>query len=657
MAALGFALWALAIESRLVWLQIVRHDALVAWATDQRQDEATVDPRRGDIVDRNGRTLALSVDADSIFAVPRDVKTPEATARAICDVLAGCDDQERTLFEQRLKQKRAFAYLRRRIGPDEASKVAALGLPGIGLAAESQRYYPNRELAAHVLGYVGVDNVGLAGIEQTYDARIRGREGTILVETDAHQRPFSRIERPPTAGATLELTIDAHLQHLAERELRAAVEAERADGGTIVMMDPRSGDLLALANYPTFNPNAFGRYQNRPEVRRNRAVQEIYEPGSTFKIVTASAAVEERAFDLDEVIDVSAGLIRIGSRVVEDVHRYGPLSFTDVLVKSSNVGAIKIGDRLGAGRLGEYVLRFGFGRRVCGDLPGESAGMLPGSSSWSTGTLASVSMGYEIGVTPVQMAAAASAVANGGELLQPRLVRAIRSGAQRTPIARAEPRRAISAATAAELIGIMEQVVERGTATAAQVPGYTAAGKTGTASKVVDGAYSRTDYHASFIGVIPSRQPALTILVVIDSPHAGRIYGGAVAAPVFSRVAAEAMRYLRIPPTIDPPPPVFVASADHSRPAGPLGSLERVTVPLAGDLPGVTAGSPTVPDVRGLGAREAASRLARIGFTVRMTGDGVVAQQDPEPGTPIDGRSSCRLWLERAPVTPGAPGR
>lgn len=277
--------------------------------------------------------------------------------------------------------------------PTKPARWRPSGCPVSGSPPRVSATIPTANWRPTSSGHVGVDNVGLAGIEQTHDARIRGREGTILVETDAHQRPFSRIERPPTAGATLELTIDAHLQHLAERELRAAVEAERADGGTIVMMDPRSGDLLALANYPTFNPNAFGRYQNRPEVRRNRAVQEIYEPGSTFKIVTASAAVEERAFDLDEVIDVSAGLIRIGSRVVEDVHRYGPLSFTDVLVKSSNVGAIKIGDRLGAGRLGEYVLRFGFGRRVCGDLPGESAGMLPGSSSWSTGTLASVSMG------------------------------------------------------------------------------------------------------------------------------------------------------------------------------------------------------------------------------------------------------------------------
>lgn len=656
LAALGFALWAIAIEARLVWLQVVRHDALVAWGNNQRQREAEVAPRRGDIVDRTGRVLALSVDADSVYAVPRDVTSPEDTARAVCEALVDCDADERALFEQRLRQDRGFAYLRRRVGPNEASRVRALDLPGLGLVGESRRYYPNRELAAHVLGYVGVDNKGLAGIEQTWDARVRGRVGTILVETDAHQRAFSRVERPPTAGATLELTIDAQLQHIAERELAAGVAEERAEGGTIVMMDPQTGEILALANYPTFNPNAFGQYQRQPEVRRNRAVQEIYEPGSTFKIVTASAALEERAFSTDELIDVSAGLIRIGPRIVQDVHRYGPLSFTDVLVKSSNVGAIKIGDRVGADRLGQYVRRFGFGRRACRDLPGETAGMLS-SSSWSAGTLASISMGYEIGVTPVQMVAAVSVVANGGELLQPHLVRAVRTGSQRVPVERGLPRRAITAETASVLLGIMEQVVERGTARQAAVPGYTVAGKTGTASKVIDGAYSRSDYHSSFVGFVPSRRPALAMLVVIDSPRRGRIYGGAVAAPIFSRAAARALRYLRIPPTLNPAAPVFVAAAGSGGLAGTMDSAQRVATPLGDDAMEVRPESPTIPDLHGLGAREAARRLARLGLTARMSGDGVVVHQDPEPGIPIDERSSCQLWLERTPVSPGSPER
>lgn len=652
-AAFGFAVWTGAIEARLVWLQVARHDALVAYGTDQRQKEAELAPLRGDIVDRTGRPLALSVDADRIFGVPRAITSPDAVARAVCDALDDCDEAERAKFEQALRQKkRGWVPLRRQIGPSESRRISDLGLPGIVLEGDSRRYYPNRELAAHILGYVGVDNKGLAGIEQTYDSRIRGREGKVIVETDAHQRAFSRVERPPTAGATLELTIDAQLQHIAERELRAAVADEDADGGTIVMMDPATGDILANANYPTFNPNAFGLYQGKPEVLRNRAVQEIYEPGSTFKIVTASAAIEDRAFDADDVIDVSAGAIRIGPRVIKDVHRYGPLSFVDVLVKSSNVGAIKIGDRIGTARLGEFVRRFGFGKRACGDLPGETPGMLSDSSSWSMSTLASVSMGYEIGVTPIQMAAAVSAVANGGELLQPRVVRAIRNGSQRTESARAAPKRAIKAETASQLVGIMEQVVERGTATAAAVPGYTVAGKTGTAAKIVDGAYSKKLYHASFVGFVPSRAPALTILVVIDSPRRGRIYGGAVAAPVFSRVAAAALRYLRIPPTINAPPPVMLAASPDDGAAGVAGPIERVSV-LTDDEIDVQTGPPAVPDLRGLGAREAARRLARLGLTARLSGDGVVVQQDPEPGTPIDQRSSCRLWLERSPVPLG----
>ncbi|MEW5984918.1 MAG: penicillin-binding protein [Acidobacteriota bacterium] len=656
-AAFGFGLWALAIETRLVWLQVYRHHELAAWGDNQRQRVAEVAPRRGDIVDRHGRTLALSVDADSIYAVPGHVASPEDTARAVCEALVDCGDEERELFLRRLRQKRAFVYLRRQVGPGEAKRVTDLDLPGIGLLAESCRFYPNRELAAHVLGYVGTDNTGLAGIEQTYDSRIRGREGTILVETDAHQRAFSRVERPPTAGATLELTIDAQLQHIAERELREAVKAERAEGGTIVMMDPHTGEILALANDPTFNPNSFRRSQ--PDVWRNRGVQEIYEPGSTFKIVTASAAIEERAYTTDEVIDVSAGTIRIGSRLVEDVHRYGPLSFTDVLVKSSNVGAIKIGDRVGSRRLGQYVLRFGFGRRACGDLPGETPGMLSDPARWSAGTLASISMGYEIGVTPVQMVAAVSAVANQGELPQPRVVRAVRTALRRTEITPVTPRRVITADTASQLLGIMEQVVERGTATQAAVPGYTVAGKTGTASKIVNGVYSDTDYHASFVGFVPSRQPALAVLVVIDSPHRSkdRIFGGVVAAPIFSRVATQALRYLRIPPTLNPSPPVLVASTTSGGASDTLGTIEAVAAPIeAGDLD-VRTGPPTIPNLRGLGAREAVLRLARLGLVARLSGDGIVVHQDPEPGTPVEQRSSCRLWLVRAPLSAGSQER
>jgi stage V sporulation protein D (sporulation-specific penicillin-binding protein) len=308
---------------------------------------------------------------------------------------------------------------------------------------------------------------------------------------------------------------------------------------------------------------------------------------------------------------------------------------------------------VGADRLGRYVRRFGFGERLSVDLPGETAGMLADPSRWSQSTLASVSMGYEIGVTPLQMATAVSSVANGGVLVQPRIVRALRHGATRTEVAPLDLRRAISRETAAELVTIMEQVVERGTATSARVPGYTIAGKTGTASKIVNGRYSKTDYHASFVGFVPSRQPAFTILVVIDSPHAGQYFGGSVAAPIFQRIADAALRHTGVAPTINPLPPVLVQASAAEPPAS---ELLRTTAAAGQPHISVVAGPPGVPDVRGLGAREAARRLVQLGLVPRLTGDGIVIDQDPVAGTPLEPGRPCRLWLDRvAPALPPSP--
>jgi cell division protein FtsI (penicillin-binding protein 3) len=657
-AAILFAVWAVAIEARLVWLQVYRHDAMLSEAATQKNRTLTLYPRRGDIVDRRGRTLAISVDAVSICAIPSQIEHPEALVDTVCWGLGNCTAQERDAFVRRLSQKeRSFAWLRRQATMEETARVAALELPGIFMKPESRRYYPNRELAAHVLGYLGTDyNKGLAGIEQSYNSEISGEPGKLLVEVDSKKRAFSRVEKPPVQGDTIELTIDSNLQHIAERELEAGVAENRAAGGSVIIMDPRTGEILAMANSPSFNPNAYREYPD--EQWMNRAVQGIYEPGSTFKVVTASAAMEERVFSPTDPIDASAGVWRSGSRTVHEAngHNYGVLSFTDVLVKSSNVGAIKIGLGVGAERLGRYVRRFGFGERLSVDLPGETPGMLADPSKWSQSTLVSVSMGYEIGVTPLQMATAVSSVANGGVLVQPRIVRALRHGDTRTQVAPLDLRRSINRETAAELVTIMEQVVERGTATAAKIPGYTVAGKTGTASKIVGRRYSKTDYHSSFVGFVPSRQPAFTILVVIDSPHAGKIYGGAVAAPIFQRIAEAALRYLGVAPTLNPVPPVLVrASAAESAPAELIHTATSAMAPQVD----VVTGPPTVPDVRGLGLREAARRLVRLGLVARPTGDGIVIDQDPAAGTPLAPGRACRLWLERVglPLPPSLPNQ
>ena len=361
------ALWVVGIEARLVFLQVIERPYLVERAERQQMSTQPVAGLRGDILDRRGHVLATSVDADTIYAVPTAIGDEAGVAAKICAALGDCTGTDRQELVDRLKKKRHFAYVRRQVTPDEAKKVADLNLNGIGFLKESRRYYPNTDLAAHLLGFVGLDNKGLSGIESAYDSQIRGKEGQILVHTDARGHAFNRFERPPTSGSTIELTIDEYLQHVAERELHAGFIENRAASGSVVIMDPHTGEILAMANEPTFNPNTYRDYSEN--VRRNRAVQDLYEPGSTFKVVTASAALQEKIMPSNETIDTNPGQIRIGSRVIGEAqhHNYGVLTLTDVIVHSSNVGAIKIGLRLGADRMSDYVQRFdsaGRSRRI-----------------------------------------------------------------------------------------------------------------------------------------------------------------------------------------------------------------------------------------------------------------------------------------------------
>ncbi|MFP5378945.1 MAG: penicillin-binding protein, partial [Vicinamibacteria bacterium] len=648
-AAVGLVVWSLAIEARLVYLQVVQHDELVARAERQQMRTVTTPGKRGEILDRRGRILAYSVDADSIYAVPTEIADAPKAADAICGALDGCTAREKATIAERLSRQRPFVYVRRFVSPAEAGRVAALGLPGVGFMKENRRFYPNRELASHVLGYVGVDNVGLSGVEASYDKVIRGQEGTLFVQTDARQRGFNRVERKPTTGASLELTIDEKLQYIVERELAAAMRQYRAAAASVVVMDPRSGEILALANAPTFNPNVFT--QSRPDERRNRAVQDLYEPGSTFKVVTASAALEEDLVDPDDMFDVSAGTIRFGRRVISDMYRYDQLSFTDVMVKSSNVGAIKVGLQVGPERMGMFIQRFGFGRRVSPDFPGENAGIVWSADRLNDSALASVSMGYQIGVTPLQMAAAVSAVANGGEYIPPRIVRAAIRDGVRSPVEAAERRRVMTPATAAELTRIMEAVVDRGTATRAKVPGYTVAGKTGTAEKLINGRYSPTDHDASFVGFVPSVNPVLTVIVRIDTPRGEeRNTGGVTAAPVFSRIAEAALRHLGVPPNIAPEPPVLVAR----RASGAVTPTAAALAPAIVPVPPAAGDQATLPDLRGLSARDATRTLARLGLTARVHGDGIVVRQVPPAGAPLERGTTSTLFLARTPPSPPA---
>lgn len=651
-----FACCVLAVLARLVNLQIYQRAELEKRAENQRTQLFEAPARRGDLVDRHGKVLAYSIDVDTVCAVPSKLQNPAQVASQVCDALGDCDQAERATMTRRLSRKSAFAYLRHRINDDQARRVAALKIDNVYFMKEPRRFYPNRELAAAVLGYVGSDNKGLAGLEATYDAKLRGSPGQVLLEFDGRKREphvFSRIGNDPVPGASLELTIDAYLQHLAERELEAGVIENKAVGGSVVIMDPATGEILALANYPTFNPNSYGLYVADQE--RNRGVQDVYEPGSTFKIVTASAALEEKVMRPTDLIETS-GSITIGSRKpIHEAqgHNYGTLSFTDVIVKSSNIGAVKIGLRLGAERLGRYVQGFGFGTRLSPDFPGESAGIVWQPSQWTDSALASVSMGYQVSVTPLQMASAASTVANGGELVQPRIVRAVIDNDGRVLVPRKVIRRVTSPETAAEMTAIMEAVVVQGTGKAAMLEDFTVAGKTGTANKNLNGHYLEHDYNVSFVGFVPSRQPALTIIVVIDTPRGPNPpFGGTISAPIFRRIAEPALRYLGVAPSVNPAPPVLVARHDEGRGitvSGPIAPL--AIVPATGPS---SAGQVVLPELRGLSLREALRVLARLGITPRVSGEGVVIEQDPLPGTALESGGACRLALGR-PVAGSRP--
>ena len=652
-AAAVLAVWAVGIEAKLVYVQVFQRADLEARARVQQESVSNAPATRGDILDRRGHVLATSADTPSIWASPSEIPNAADAVEQLCRALADCTRGERSLLLKRFSNpKKLFAWVRRRVSREEASRVAALNLNYVSFRQEPRRFYPNKELAAHILGWVGTDNNGLEGIEYAYNRQIRGKDGQVVVQTDALRHVFSRVEQAPTPGSTLELTIDETLQHVAERELRAGIVENRAASGTVVIMNPHTGEILAMANEPTFDPNA--PRDSHENDRRNRAVQDSYEPGSTFKIVTASAAIEEHVMPVTTLIDTSPGVIRVSKNHVVDEyhgHNYGVLSFGDVIVKSSNVGAIKIGFKVGRERMSEYVRRFGFGRPVSPDFPGENAGIVWGAEKLTDSALASVSMGYQVAVTPLQMLSAVGAVANGGELVEPRVVSAIYRNGLRIAVRPKVLRRAISAETAAALTSIMERVVEDGTGKAAKIRGFTVAGKTGTASKLAGGRYSASDNYASFVGFVPSQKPAVAIIVMVDSPHGHGNSGGVVSAPIFQRIAVSALRHLGIAPTVNPNPPVLLARAREGSRVPAVAASRAPTVRLVAD------GNPgTLPDLRGLSARDANRRLVKIGITARMSGHGFVVSQNPAPGTPLEAGSVCELALARSSAGPSASG-
>jgi cell division protein FtsI/penicillin-binding protein 2 len=656
----ALVVWSAAVVARLAHIQIVQYDALVSYMDRQVADTEVMPGLRGRILDRNGTTLAVTVQGDVIAADPRLINEPgyklpvEQVAARVCAAIAGCGvrDRDRMVEVLRTRTRKRYQVLWREASPADAQRVSALDLRGVMIERESRRFYPNRELAAHLVGHVDDKLRGLAGVEFSQDANIRGRDGKRLVFRDGRREGFdSVIEQPPTMGAGVELTIDSRLQLIVERELAAGVKEYGAKGGLVVVLDPWTGEILAAASSPTFNPNAFT--EKTKSHQRNRIAQDVYEPGSTFKIVTASTGLDTHVVSPDTLVNVTGGTIRIGSHTISDTHYYGPvLSVRDVVVKSSNVGAIRIGLQLGAPRVSEYAKQFGFGWLAPRDLPHASRGAIRSpEDEWPTSVLASVSFGYQVGVTAIQMASAASAIANGGVLYEPHVVRALIVNSERRPTPVKALHRVISAETAAKMTSILEAVVEEGTAKAARIPGYTIAGKTGTARKVAEGrrGYSN-EYNASFVGFAPSRDPVFSIIVVIDSPHGKGYYGGAVAAPIFKRIAEAALRHQGVAPNVDP------SRVDRALVARAGGGHAAVTAQVAPtparasadvSLEEVPPGS--MPDLRNSSARSALRRLTRLGLDVRLAGSGVVVGQNIPPGTPIEPGMTCALVLESRP--------
>jgi len=653
LVGLTISLWASAVFVRLVHLQVFARESLERQAARQSERTIRLDPRRGRILDRNGRELAVSVDVDSIYADPQLIDDPAATAAALARVLQ-LDPQARERLLQRFEGRRAFAWVRRKVDPVTARAVRELDLDGVDFLTETRRYYPRRELASHVLGYVGIDNKGMSGVEYAFDDAISGQAAKVVIRTDARRRPTGIAEKPSTDGNTVVLTIDERIQHVAERELARAVKQTQAISGFVAVLEPRTGEVLALANRPTFNPNHFGDFPRSD--RRNRAVLDAFEPGSIFKIITAAAGLESGVVVPDEIIDCGNGSIDVAGTRINDHAVFTRLAFRDVIAHSSDVGVIRVAQRVGAEGFDRYVRRFGFGEPTEVGLPGEASGILRPTSRWSALSLASLSFGQEIGVTALQMTSAVGAVANGGYLMRPRIVRQIEDPSGRV-VQQFKPlavRRVLEPETVDTLTAILRSVVTSGTGRRAAISGYSVAGKTGTAQKIdASGGYSMIDHVASFVGFAPVSRPAVVVLVSLDTPRGPNNEGGDVAAPVFARVTEMALRYLAIPPD------------DSSRvirmvPWSPE-HVTRVSSPAPEPPPPPSAGPGRMPDLRGRSAREAAIAAARRGLIVELSGSGRVVEQSPAPGAEIASGGACRLVLSPdpppAPNPERAPGR
>ena len=539
-----FGLSFCAILIRLAIVQVFEHTYLHDLAARQYSRNITLHPERGRILDRHGRVLATSVPVPSVYALPQEIDNPDAVAKQVAEVLG----QPLATVQHQLTSTAPFVWLARQLPPEVGERLQKLNLRGVQVLQETRRFYPKRHLAGQVLGFVGVDGLGLGGLEHLYNRELTGTPRQVRLQRDASGRTVQIVDGDPSdqpRGADLYVTLDERLQYVAEKEIAARIQETQAKSGLVVVMHPPSGDILALASYPFFNPNDFQDPKQRVW-QRNRAVTDPVEPGSTFKLVTASAALEENVAQVTDMFFCENGLFVHGGRRLRDHHGYGLLSFTQVIEKSSNIGTAKISERLSDTQLYTYIRRFGFGEKSLVNLPGEEEGLIRPPKKWSRPTHDSLAFGQEVTVTPLQLLAAYAAVANGGWLMRPRMVEHVVQGDDSQFFAPQARHQVLSSQTLERINDILVGVVERGTGKQAAVEGYTVAGKTGTAQKVERGGYSHSKILASFVGYVPAEAPQLAILVILDEPLRAK-WGGEAAAPVFKRVAQQALYYLQVP--------------------------------------------------------------------------------------------------------------
>jgi cell division protein FtsI (penicillin-binding protein 3) len=531
---------------RLVTLQVLQAEELTVKAARQHQKTVSLEGTRGTIMDRHGKVLAMNMEVPSVFGVPTALESPVKTARNLSPLLHVRADE----LERKLRQDRGFVWLARKLDPEQGRQLEQMSMDGIGVVMEGRRFYPKGPLLSHVLGFAGLDGEGLEGIERRYEGQLRGEKRVVVLQRDALGRtvfPKGLAEQSPAPGHNLVLTVDEVIQYITEKELDDAVTRTHAKSGTMIVLDPQTGALLALAVSPRFDPNAVAAIG--PDRWRNRALTDIYEPGSTMKTIVAAAAIEERVMKPNTMVFAENGRMTVANTVIHDHEKLGWLTFAQVIQKSSNIGAAKVGAALGDLRLYRYLQAFGFGQRTDIDLPGEASGLVKHPREWGRRSLASISMGQEIGVTPIQMVTAMAAIANGGVLMKPYVVSEIQDAHGRV-LRRILPhvkRRVVSPETARTVTAILEGVVTDGTGGKAAIPGFRVAGKTGTAQKVDPrtGRYSATQFVGSFVGFVPADNPRLAMIVVIDEPH-GEAWGGTVAAPVFRRVGEQVLNYLGV---------------------------------------------------------------------------------------------------------------